>query len=191
MTRDEAQKLVMNNGLLLKEMPDEFKKDKLIVLQAIQLDHKQYTTQDDYWGRLNEYHQPFFYADESLKNDREFVLKAVEQNGSSLKYAAEKFKKDKEIVLKAVSSPQMFFALFYADTSLQNDREIILAAVKNDGSIWSSLPEKFKKDKEILLLAIDNDMGSDFHYVEEPLRNDPEVKKALKLAFDKKYKSNG
>ena len=37
MTRDEAQELVMDYGLHLKDLPDEFKKDELIVLQAIQL----------------------------------------------------------------------------------------------------------------------------------------------------------
>ena len=42
---------------------------------------------------------PFFYVDETLKNNREFVLKAVGLNGSSMKYVREEFKKDKEIVL--------------------------------------------------------------------------------------------
>ena len=78
---------------------------------------------------------PFFYADETLKNNREFVLKAVGLNGSSIKYVREEFKKDKEIVLKAVSSPQIEFAFTFADPSLQNDREVVIAAIKNDGSL--------------------------------------------------------
>ena len=50
--------------------------------------------------------------------------------------------------------------------------------VKNDGSLWKNLPDNFKKDKEVLLLAID-DIGSDFEDVDENLRNDPDVKKAF------------
>ena len=180
MTRDEAQELVMDYGLHLKDLPDEFKKDELIVLQAIQLDPKQIEMLDlDFEHKTRE---AFFYADDSLKNNREFVLKAVGVNGSSIEYANEEFKKDKEIALKAVSSREYRFSYCLIDESLQNDREIVEAAVKNDGAVWRHLPDNFKKDKEILLLAID-DIGSDFEDVDESLRNDPDVQKA----FDRRY----
>ena len=135
MTKDEAQELVMKNGFLLKDLPDEFKKDELIVLQAIQMGDKQQTSLGDEYYFNGEYELPFCYADDSLKNNREFVLKAVGLNGSSIQYAKEGFKKDKEIILKAVSSPQISFAFTFADISLQNDRDIVEAAVKNDGSV--------------------------------------------------------
>jgi len=41
------------------------------------------------------------YAD--YRNDKEVVLKAVSQNGSSLSYASKELKNDKEVVIKAVS----------------------------------------------------------------------------------------
>jgi hypothetical protein len=47
-----------------------------------------------------------------LKNNRNFILKAVKQNGNSLKYASEKLQNYKEIVLEAVR--QDGFSLKYA-----------------------------------------------------------------------------
>jgi hypothetical protein len=41
------------------------------------------------------------YASENLKNDRQFVLKAVQSNGSALCEASENLKNDREIVLEA------------------------------------------------------------------------------------------
>ena len=50
--------------------------------------------------------------------------------------------------------------------------------VMHNGFLLRDLPDSFKKDKEVLLLAID-DIGSDFEDVDENLRNDPDVKKAF------------
>ena len=58
MTREEALKLVQEDGWNLKNLPEEFKKDKEIVLAAVQ--------QDSYALR---------FADDSLKNDLAFVKK--------------------------------------------------------------------------------------------------------------------
>ena len=104
MTKDEAQELVMKNGFLLKDLPDEFKKDELIVLQAIQMGDKQQTSLGDEYYFNGKYELPFFYADDSLKNNREFVLKAVGLNGSSIEYANEEFKKDKKLFKTIFSS---------------------------------------------------------------------------------------
>ena len=69
------------------------------------------------------------YASEELKNDREFVLAAVESDGFSLCLTLEDFKNDREIVFAAVKKRGL--ALVYASEDLRKDREIVLAAVKN------------------------------------------------------------
>ena len=58
MTREEALKLVQEDAWNLQDLPEEFKKDKEIVLAAVQ--------QDSYALR---------FADDSLKNDLAFVKK--------------------------------------------------------------------------------------------------------------------
>ena len=58
MTREEALKLVQEDAWNLQDLPEEFKKDKEVVLEALQQD-----------GFV------FEYADDSLKNDLAFVKK--------------------------------------------------------------------------------------------------------------------
>ena len=89
----------------LKNLDKSLKKDKEIVLSAVQ--------QNGYSLK---------YADESLKKDKEIVLSAVQQNGYSLKYADESLKKDKEIVLSAVQ--QNGYSLKYADESLEKIKRL-------------------------------------------------------------------
>ncbi|EFC44723.1 predicted protein [Naegleria gruberi] len=114
----------------------------------------------------------FEYADESLKKDREFILKAVKQYGYALEYADESLKKDREIVLKAVK--QNGYTLEYADESLKKDREIVLKAVKQNGYALEYADESLKKDREIVLEAVKQN-GSTFEYADESLKKDREI----------------
>ena len=68
------------------------------------------------------------YADEKLKEDKEFILEVVKQYGRALQHADGKLKADKEVVLSAVK--QNGSALAYADEKLKADKEFMLAAVK-------------------------------------------------------------
>ena len=73
------------------------------------------------------------FADESLKKDKKFILKAVKQYGGALEHADESLKKDKEVVLEAVKQgaddfKSVGFNLHYeefADESLRNDPDIL------------------------------------------------------------------
>ena len=54
-------------------------------------------------------------------NDRDYVLKTVNENGKLLEFAAEEFHNDREIVLDAVrNNPE---ALEFASPNLKKDRE--------------------------------------------------------------------
>ena len=77
MDKKEALKIVQESGRELENLPDEFKKDYEIVLEAVK-NH----------GSALE------YADDSLKKDKEIVLIAVKQDTSALQYAADNIKKN-------------------------------------------------------------------------------------------------
>ena len=62
------------------------------------------------------------------KNDREFVLGGVMQNGLTLQYASEELQNDKEVVLAAVQ--QDGFALKYASEQLKNYKEVLLRSLR-------------------------------------------------------------
>tara|TARA_Y100000590_G_scaffold15223_1_gene18308 strand:+ start:692 stop:1879 length:1188 start_codon:yes stop_codon:yes gene_type:complete len=155
MDKKEALENIGEDGYGFESLPDEFKKDKDVVLAAI----KQ--------GGSN-----LQYADDSLKKDKDIVLEAVKQEGYALEYAGESLKKDKEIVLEAVK--QYANALEYADESLKQDKEIVLAAVKDYGAAFEYADESLKQDKEIILIAI-KDYGAALEYADDSLKKDKEI----------------
>ena len=61
------------------------------------------------------------------KDDKEFVLKAVQEKGKLLEFASER---------------------------LQNDKEVVIEALKQDGEAAEFISDELKDDKEIMMLAI-------------------------------------
>lgn len=59
--------------------------------------------------------------------NREYVIKAVKEDGKLLEFADEKLREDKEIVLEAVkNNPE---ALEFASETLKGDRDIVYESV--------------------------------------------------------------
>ena len=78
MDKKEALKIVQEDVVGgLKNLPDEFKKDKDIVLAAVK-----------------GYGDALQFAHKNLKGDKKFIIKAVSQNGN-LQFADNKLKADK------------------------------------------------------------------------------------------------
>ena len=76
---------------------------------------------------LRQNGEAFEYADASLKNDKEFVLKAVCIDGNAVLYcASESLQDDKEVVLAAIK--QNPDAINHASDNLQNDPILIKAS---------------------------------------------------------------
>ncbi len=74
------------------------------------------------------------YASKTFKSDREIVLEAIKQDGSSLQFASEELQSDREIVLEAVI--QNSLALEFASENLKADKEIISKAAINSREIY-------------------------------------------------------
>ena len=96
------------------------------------------------------------YASTRLRNDREVVLAAVKQNGYALRHASNDLRQDREIVLAAIEDTPE--ALRFASKELREDREIVMAAVKKDGFALRLARGDLKLDREILLAAIKQSM---------------------------------
>ncbi|MGZ3732343.1 MAG: DUF4116 domain-containing protein, partial [Parachlamydiaceae bacterium] len=110
------------------------------------------------------------YASEELKNDKEFMLAAVQRYGSALQYASEELKSDKEFMLAVVERNGSAF-LQYASEKLKSDKEFMLAAVQRYGSAIEYASEKLKSDKEFMLAAVQR-YGSAIEYASEELKSD-------------------
>ena len=131
-----------------------------------------------------------YWASDALKNDREFVLATVKEDGRALRYASDALQDDREVVLAAVANYGS--ALQYAYYSaLQNDREIVLAAVTQNGEALKYASRQHRADREIVLAAVTQN-GEAFGYASLKLRADREVVlaavtrdgEALELASD-------
>jgi lambda repressor-like predicted transcriptional regulator len=98
---------VKQDGMELRYVSNELKKDREVVLAAVKEN-----------GLALE------YASDELKNDREVVLAAVEENGWAIEYASDELKNDREVVLAAVKKNG--WTIGYANEELKNDQEILL-----------------------------------------------------------------
>ena len=109
------------------------------------------------------------YASDGLKGDKEFILKVMQINGLTLKYASERLNDDRDVVLEAVKNNGK--SLAYSSVRLRDDREIVLEAVKNNGLALKFVPGDLNNDKEVVLTAIKNNIGA-LEFASERLKND-------------------
>ncbi len=128
--KEAVMKAIFINGLVLRFVPLEFKKDKEVVLIAVRQN-----------GLALE------YASKELQDDKEIVLTAVKENGWALKYVSEKLQNDREIVMEAIK--QNGNALKWASKELKNDKEFILKVVMENKTALKYVSKELKKDKEI------------------------------------------
>ena len=123
------------------------------------------------------------HTDKPPKADRDFLLKALKEDGQLLKRAAKTLQADREVVLVAVKA--FGRALQYAAEPLQADREIVLAAVKRSCAIsvrapiqtWllKHAPKSIKSDREIVFAAVKEDPGA-LNESSEELQQDEELR---------------
>jgi CxxC motif-containing protein len=93
-----------------------------------------------------------FFAPDSIKQNDEIALEAVNQNGIALQYLSEKFKNNKHFVLTAVK--QNGLALEFVSDSLKNNREVVISAVVQSANAFRFVPDKFKNDRKIARVVV-------------------------------------
>ena len=89
-----------------------------------------------------------------LKNDKEFIKKAVSKNGLALEHAPTSMKNVKDIVFAAVGNNGL--SLQHASDTLKADIDIVLAAVKQDGNSLRYASPSLRADKKCVMAAVSN-----------------------------------
>ena len=84
----------------------------------------------------------------SCQADKAMVLAAVQQNGDALRFASEELRDDKAIILAAVR--QKGTALQYASEHRRYNTEIILAALQQNPEAWNYVPRLLREDKQLI-----------------------------------------
>ncbi|KAG2394160.1 hypothetical protein C9374_003924 [Naegleria lovaniensis] len=85
--------MLQQNWRALKDVSEDFKKDKEIVMQAVKQN----------WCALQ-------FASEYLKKDYEIVLAAIKGNGFEFRYASDDLRKDKHLLLEAAKQRLLLLA---------------------------------------------------------------------------------
>ena len=111
-------------------------------------------------------------ASEEDKGDEVFMKKLVVRRGECLRFAPDSLRADRDIVLKAAKScPSAFL---YASDELRSDRKLTKQAVNLNSGVIQYVKDAFRNDKGIGLLAVRKD-GGNIAFLSEELQNDIDV----------------
>jgi len=125
---------IISTKYFLKYAPEEIKRNRSIVLEALKND-----------GLALE------FISTEFKNDREIVLVAVKSSGKALEYASNELKNDREIVLEAVKrikpyDARSYSVLKFASSELKDNKEIVFTAIQSNIHQYLDASENIKKD---------------------------------------------
>ena len=133
---------------------------------------KNYDDRDYVVKAVNQNGKLLEFAAEEFRNDRKIVLDAVKNNPEALEFASYELKKDREIVFESVS--KLGWTYCYVDESLKDDKELLLAGLEKSGQILYFASEKMRDDKDVVLKAIEN-KPIIIKYASKRLRSDLDV----------------
>jgi hypothetical protein len=177
---DQVKEIVSKNGLEYRNLADEFKNNKKILLIAVNEngfalyfapDHLKNDKEVVLTAMTNK-PRAFKYASDTLQNDEEVVLFAVKRCGDMIEYASNNLKDNKEVIMEAVSNHGS--ALMCASPTLKNDKEVVMAAVTNEPMALFYASHAMRNDKEIVYTALSKN-GNAFRYASEYLKDDKEL----------------
>lgn len=165
-TETQEAELMPNNFFYYEEFEYEF------ILLAVQLGNLQLEDLDEFWRSNREIVKSALIYNKEIKNSR-----------SSLQFASQSLQDDREIVLMAIENTP--FALQFASERLQDDKEIVLAAIKNSCYSLQFISERLQDDKEVVLTAMQNSVFA-LQLASERLRKELEDNREFILSFIKK-----
>ena len=111
-------------------------------------------------------------APEADRADEVFMKKLVVRRGECLRFAPDSLRSDREVVLKAAKDCPS--AIAYASETLQNDRRFVKQAVNLNSGVIQYVKDRFRNDRGIALLAVRKD-GRNIAFLSEALQNDIDV----------------
>lgn len=146
--------------------------------------------------RINEYlNNPDFIAhllrkmphelhnlSEQFRNDKKYVVLAVEKDYTVLHNVSPEFKNDKEVITRAIKGSEFLYergykqpqggnALQFASEELRNDKDLVLLAVKETGTAIRHASENLKQDTEVIKEALFNTKEA-FQYLPHTFKDD-------------------
>ncbi|EFS20893.1 hypothetical protein FSBG_00390 [Fusobacterium gonidiaformans 3-1-5R] len=127
-------------------MSENLRNDKDVVIASLDKKAK--------FKHLDEEHLK--YLGETLKNDKNFIKKLIEEKGSRLIYAKDTFRNNREFVSIAIKTfPRIIIGC--NSEFLKENKDLVLKSLSKDGEILNSLPlVGFRDNPEMILTAAKN-----------------------------------
>ncbi len=164
----------------LKFFPKSLKKDRDFVLELVKIN-----------GHLFEFFQDF-------NNDWGIVKNAIKSEPSNFKYASGKWKHDKNMILYLISLSSSYGVMELIPKVMRNkkdiamaiynkmhtlyfmpepfiDKKLALEAVTYDCSEYNFIPEKYKDDKDILNIVLNNDVRYMFEDLPDKIQHNKKI----------------
>jgi len=117
-----------------------------------------------------------------LRDDKEFVLEAVQKNPLNLNHVSDRLKEDRDIVFEAMKQDPSVFK--FASHTIKCDEDIIKLAVKNDGLNLEHTSATNQNNPEVVMLAVQQN-GNSLRFASMDLISDREiVKEAVKQNYN-------
>lgn len=114
-----------------------------------------------------------------IKDDYEFMERAVKINGSNFEYASDRLRADRNIFTSALineSNNKKYFVEIFekSDVAFKSDRELIFNLIQIQGSIIEHVSYTLRDDSEIAYHSVKNDCMA-FSYVSDRLKSDKDL----------------
>jgi hypothetical protein len=112
------------------------------------------------------------FASSALKNNKEYVLAAIENNAFALEFASSELRRDKEVLIATIQSN--FLAFHFIPEALKRDPAFLLSLVSNkkiNPNILELFSDDFRQRREFILAALQRD-GYRFKFLPDELKKD-------------------
>lgn len=162
--KDKMLEIIEKRSLPLEWLNNVFQEDEDIVLALAK----------------SNYASMFFKnLPDKFKNNKAIALAAVHKNALNIQYIPKKFLTE-DLALSAVQ--QYGEVIIHIPKTIPNYDQIVLEAVKNEGYCLEYLDEKYKDNKQLVLIAVSN--SDSLKFVSDNLKDDKEiVLKAIDFTF--------
>ena len=111
----------------------------------------------------------FAYVDPELRNNKEFMLHAIERDSSCIGYSSNELLNDSEFMIEVIKKNPR--CINFANKRLKSDKEFMLQAIEKDIFCMAYARDELKNDKEFMLQAMKEDIRC-YAYASDELRND-------------------
>ncbi len=180
-------------------LSDKLKNDKNIIFLLLQKSSENYENylgvrKDDYElfeFLVNKNGTMIKYASDRLKNNRELAKLAIQKSlcGMAYQYISDELKNSEELIYYCLD---LNMPINFLDEKYLYNREIIKKALQKNGKLFFMIPDIFKIDHELVMIALETDV-SNYTILPHEIKHDRKIiLHAIKcglniINLDKKY----